>query len=427
MTIRNIYWPDEREAILDHLRQVHGTTDFDMLASWYGSMPDFDPEDVFVIDSEIEGEIAAHAMIVPRQIQIGESVLPVAEINHVGVLEQYRQQGVAHAMVDLLHEVMSERGFALSMLFGLPGFFERWQYEYAVGLYLTSFESEISTDLALKAGRWNLDHSYERRTADQLGARNQEVIIRRFYMNDLPAVKSLYAEASKRGHYMMVRDDRTWDWQLDFLTRTGRNDPSDFLVAEVDGQLVAYVRLATQTPVNWFRGADAARFSVIEAVGEHPDAVEALLGEIAHTAQTFSADRIGLFIHPDSTFMRHLLARGAVRRAFTGAGYLRLHDLPLTLELLAPELERRRMDSRYGGRAYHLVITTEHDFAELRLGMSADPELVELEVPSTSLVRLITGWYGIDHLTTGYHERYCDLLRVLFPARNPKIGLADML
>jgi hypothetical protein len=334
--------------------------------------------------------------------------------------------GLAHALLDVAHDRMTERGDALGLIFGIPNFYENWQYEYAVGLYLTSYESEIATDLAFKAGFWDREHSYERRTADRLGAQNRPVTVRRFYASDLPAVQALYEAESERGHYLVARDEETWNWQLDYMLRIGRNEPDDFLVAEVDGRLVAYVRLVTQGQVNWFRESEAARFSVIEAAGDHPDAVEALLGEIARTAQAFGAERIGLFVHPESAFMRHALARGGTLRDFTGAGYLRLHNLPQALERLAPTLEARRLNSPYAARAYHLVVATEHAQAEVYLGQG-DPEIVDLEVPSTTLTRLITGWYGIVHLAAGYHERYFDLLRYLFPRRDPRIGLADLI
>lgn len=427
MTIRNIRWPDDQEAILDHIRQAYGPDDYETLAAAYGSMPTFDPADCFVIDGEREGEIAAHAMIVPRQIQIGVSVLPTAEISMLSVLEPYQGYNLEHLLLEVVHDRMTEREDVLGLTFGNPLIFEPWQYEYAVGLYLTSFESDIATDLAVKAGQWDPDHSYERRTAERLGALNREISVRRFYSSDLPAVQALYAAESARGHYVLARDEAAWRWQIDHLARIGRNEPDDFLVAEVDGRLAAYARLVTQGQVNLFRDAHAARFNVIEAAGDHADAVEVLLGEIAHLAQAFNVDRIGLFVHPMSTFMQHALARGASLREFTGAGLVRLHHLPLALYLLVPTLEFRRANSRFAARAYRLVIATEHEQASIELGMGSDPEIVELEAPSTTVARLILGWYGIDNLTTGYSERYGDLLRVLFPRCNPKIALADLM
>lgn len=426
MTVRNILWPREQPALWDFVQRVYGPDDVEMVAAWYGTTPDFDPADCFVIDGDAPGEIAAHAMIIPRQLQIGAATLPTAEVALLGVLEPYRGRGLVAGLLDAVHARMTERGDALGLGFGDLAPFAGWQYDYAAGLYLTGFESGIDTDLALNAGRWDVAHPYERRAADRLGVSNRHVEVRRFYASDLPAVQALYAAESERGQYLVARDEATWSWQLAYMNRTGRNEPDDFLVAEIDNRLVAYARLVTQVPVNWFREDDGARFSVIEAGGDHPDAVEALLKAIARTAQAFAADRIDLFVHPQSAFIRHALARGATLRAFTGAGFLRLHDLPLALYLLGPALEARRLNSRFVARAYHLIVTTEHEQADVFLG-EGDPEIVEIEVPSTALTRLITGWYGIDHLAVGYHERQADLLRVLFPQRDPKIGLADLL
>jgi predicted acetyltransferase len=153
MTVRNVRWPDDQDAILEHIRLVYGQNDYYLFAGAYGQTPTFDPADCFVIDGENEGEIAAHAMIVPRQVQIGTSRLPTAEISLLGAVEPGR--GYEEALLNALHDHMNVRGYALGLSFGQPVLFEPWGYEYAVGLYLTSYESDISTELAQRAGRWN--------------------------------------------------------------------------------------------------------------------------------------------------------------------------------------------------------------------------------------------------------------------------------
>src|SRR5258707_8500939 len=97
MEIRNIDWPAERDAILEHIRVVHGPGDSDLLGKWYGTMPHFDAADCFVIDGS-EGEIAAHTMLIPRVIRFGDSILPASEIGVVGTLETYRGAGYATAL-----------------------------------------------------------------------------------------------------------------------------------------------------------------------------------------------------------------------------------------------------------------------------------------------------------------------------------------
>jgi predicted N-acetyltransferase YhbS len=426
MYLRNVQWPDDQDALLRHILQVHGPTDCDLLAAWYGTTPRFDPADYFVVENDDGTEIIAHVGVVPRLVQIGQSLLTAGEIAFFGVLDSHQDQGIEPALLDIAHDRMVARGDALGLVLGTPNFYEAWQYEYAVGLYLTSYESDIPTDLALKAGHWDLQHAYERRTADWLGVRSRPLTVRRFYLSDLPAVMALYQAESRAGHSILARDEETWLWQLDYMTRIGRNEPDDFLVVEIENQIAGYIRLVTDTPLNWFREAEAARFSVIEAAGSDPDAIEALLAEAARLAQTFNARRIGLFVHPASQFARHALVRGASFRSFTGAGFMRVHNLPLAVQQLGPELEARRLASPYAGRAFRLVITTEHDQAEIELGHGT-PEPVELEVPATAFVRLLSGWYGIDHLNAGYLARHDDLLRVLFPRRDPKIGLADLI
>lgn len=430
--VRPLRWPDDRAALIEHFRHAHESDDDELLGTWYGTLPGFDPHNSFVIDGE-DGAIAAHIMLIPRQLQIGISTLPTAEIALAGCLDDHNRVEMLRALFETVHERAAERGDALSLLLGPPdnGYWQAegqgtWQYEYAIGLYLTSFESDIATEALLRAGSWDLTHSYQRRTADRLGVKHQPVTVRRFYSSDLPAVSALYSAAGARGDYVFVRDEALWTWQLDYLARIGRYEPDDFLVAEISGNVVAYARIVSQAPVNWFMESDAPSFSIVEAAGDDPDGVEALVAAIGHTARTLDADRIGLHIHPQCALMTHLLARGASLRAFTGAGMVRLNDLGEALDRLHATLELRRLNSPYAGRAYRLVVSTESDQGEVLLG-AGDHELVDLEIPATSLACLITGWIGLDQVIAGYPERYGPLLRALFPQRDPRIALSDLL
>ena len=99
----------------------------------------------------------------------------------------------------------------------------------------------------------------------------------------------------------------------------------------------------------------------------------------------------------------------------------------LNVKILEPTFEARCLHSRFAERAYNLIVLTEEAEGEAIWGADADLEPVELEIPAASLMRLLTGWYGIDQADASYHERHADLLRVLFPKRDPKIGLADLI
>ena len=426
MHIRTLNWPQDRPAILEHIRLVHGPGDSDLLEKWYGATPGFDPADCFVIDGE-HGEIAAHTMLIPRSLYFGQSLLPASEIGVVGTLETYRGRGYATALLNRSLERMAERGDAVSIIFGIPNFYERWGYEYSVGLYLTSYESYIETELALKAGEWNLSHGHQRRMSNWLGIRSKPITVRSFSMDDLPAVMTLYQQAAVRGHSIMGRDEPTWRWQIDYMTDIGRHDNDSFLVAEHEGAILAYMRLVSSAPVNWFR-EDATRFSIIEFAGTDPDAAEALLAEAASTARVYNAERIGLFVHPASQLMEHALARGATQRSFTGAGFLRLNDLALTLEGMSNTLQSRMNNSNFAGYPIRLRLMTEDTSAELTFGEAGRKvEQVELGAPAGDLMRLLSGWYGLDNLSPGsYALRHQDVLRVLFPKGNPKIAIADL-
>jgi predicted N-acetyltransferase YhbS len=427
MQIRTINWPQDRPAILEHIRLVHGPGDSDLLEKWYGTMPGFHPSDCFVIDGE-SGEIAAHTMLIPRAIQFGDSVLPAAEVGVVGTLDTYRGRGYATALMNRALERMAERGDAVSVIFGIPNFYERWGYEYAVGLYLTSYESGIETELALKAGEWNLAQSHQRRLATLFGIRSKPIVVRPFASDDLPAVTALYYQAAARGHSIFARDERTWRWQLGYMADIGRHDANSFLVAEHEDRILAYMRVAS-APVNWFRSEDTARFSIIEFAGDDADATDALLAEAAAMARDYDAERIGLFVHPQSALMEQALARGATLRSFTGAGFLRLNDPGLALGGMANTFQSRLSASPFASLNIALRLLIEQTSTEIALeGSGGSQEVIELAAPAVEMIQLFSGWFGLDNLTTGgYDPRHREILKVLFPRGNPKIAIADLI
>src|SRR5258708_12091883 len=111
MEIRNTDGPAERDAILEHIRVVHGPGDSDLLGKWYGTMPRFDPADCFVIPGE-QGEIAAHTMLIPRYVHFGDSVVQASEIAVVGPLDTYRNQSSPTALLEHALQRMPTPGLA---------------------------------------------------------------------------------------------------------------------------------------------------------------------------------------------------------------------------------------------------------------------------------------------------------------------------
>jgi len=346
----------------------------------------------------------------------------------VGTLEKYRNQGYASALMGRALERMTERGDGVSILFGIPNFYERWGYEYGLGLYLTSYESTIDTQLALKAGSWDLSNSHQRRMSSWLGLHNRDLIVRPFALDDLPAVMNLYAQAAARGHAIMARDEAIWQWQINYMEDIGRSDKTSFLVAEADDALLGYIRVVANTPVNWFR-EDACRFSIVEFAGDDPDVTEALFAEAAASARDFDAERIGLYIHPQSTLMRHALVHGACLRSFTGSGFIRLNDLNLALEAMIGTFQSRLNASPYSARKVRVRMAVENQSAEFMIGtIGGKDTTVELEAPASDMIRLFTGWFGLSNLTPGsFSAKDEDVLNVLFPRGDPRVGIADLI
>ena len=77
----------------------------------------------------LDGEIASSLQIYERRVLLGERFVPVGAIGNVMTLPEYRGEGYASRLLDTAVAFMSEKGYALSLLIGDPGFYSRLGWE----------------------------------------------------------------------------------------------------------------------------------------------------------------------------------------------------------------------------------------------------------------------------------------------------------
>ncbi|HEV2067939.1 MAG TPA: GNAT family N-acetyltransferase, partial [Thermomicrobiales bacterium] len=78
-----------------------------------------------------DGEIAALSSLATWDQRFGETTLKVGEIGLVGTAPEHRNRGLSRALMEALLDIMQAEGYALAYLFGIPRFYERWDFHYA--------------------------------------------------------------------------------------------------------------------------------------------------------------------------------------------------------------------------------------------------------------------------------------------------------
>ncbi len=76
----------------------------------------------------VEGEVATHFGVWDYRMRIGASVVRVAAIGAVATLEPHRKKGLMERTARDCVESMSAAGYDMSLLFGIPNYYQRFGY-----------------------------------------------------------------------------------------------------------------------------------------------------------------------------------------------------------------------------------------------------------------------------------------------------------
>ena len=88
----------------------------------------------FWVGATPDGQVVSSQCLIPGHLRLGEVVLPYCEVGLVGTLEPWRGQGLASAMMAGCHADLRRRGALLTLIAGIPYFYRRYGYEYAIPL-----------------------------------------------------------------------------------------------------------------------------------------------------------------------------------------------------------------------------------------------------------------------------------------------------
>jgi predicted N-acetyltransferase YhbS len=203
----------DREAVLDLLEHAFA------LRELFERYMDFDPAfsyDDFWLACEGERPVSC-VQVFAKTIRLRREPVLLGGIGSVATHESARGKGLASELLRRAIATMESRGMALSLLFtGRFAFYE------ALGWL------QISTRL------------FKLRAPARLAAPAEGAIARAFRPDDLPRVAALYDTYTEALSGPTIRDARYWQGQL----RTAGTPSEEFRVAERDGELVAYARVA---------------------------------------------------------------------------------------------------------------------------------------------------------------------------------------
>lgn len=354
-------------------------------------------EDFWFVEDTATGEAVSSTCLIPWECRFEGVGLRLAMLEMVATRPDYRRHGLVRAQIAHFADVVRERGYDLSVIEGIPHYYRRFGYTYAV--------DHRAYDIL---DTW--------RIPPRMDAQPSTFQLRPATAEDIPALERLYREGMASLGMYTLRGATYWEYLLLHAHMPVR------MVNEAGHEPVGYV---VTTPLH-----DGQGLRVEESVVIGDDAgiavLRALKGEAAGGVLHVSWPQCG-------NLMRMAQGLGSTPQA-PYQWLWRITDLPRFLMRLAPVLERRLLaaggatvsgemtinlfDEAYmlhleGGR---LVAVDSLGFVDASLGAEGG----DLCIPRDALVRLVLGYRTLDQLADAWPDIVVQaplrpLIDVLFP------------
>ncbi|HMQ31342.1 MAG TPA: GNAT family N-acetyltransferase [Chloroflexaceae bacterium] len=391
--------PSELPSLNDFISEIHESPG---LGSWAGDVlsgrhPET-PSDSAIIAVTTDGQIVGSVILVPQHWHYGVSIIPVGQLEAIGVAPAYRRQGLARALLAATHVLSNQQGQMLQAIVGPPNLYRRFGYSYA---------------LRFRGGRV-LSAEHKLPAASGYTARLAR-------LEDIPSLLALNELAGERLSLRRQIDAARWAYDLQ-----GHSPASDAavqldVVCASDGAPLAYTR---SFPMLW-----ESELSVIElALGEgEPAKIAAAL--LAHWRKRHGVGlkSVAWELDPEHPLFVALWDHLETSRR-PSAWYLRASNLPVVLARIAPTLAARLFRAGYAPEGITLAISTYDSGVHLAFNDAgvtvSDWEgawyEADLALPLDALLPLITGYRGLEALLDSYPDLLVDstvipLVTTLFP------------
>jgi predicted N-acetyltransferase YhbS len=390
---------------------------------------------------EREGKWVSRVVIIPMLMRIGAAVVRMDGIGGVDTEEEYRNRGYARRVMERAVGLIRAGDAALSTLFGIQDFYQKFGYETAGPEYtvVMPFDDASAATSSLPSG-W---------------------IARPLRFEDLSAVMRLYHLNTRRATGALVRHDayddptestrladcnpearkiglRAWN-RLQKIASAPGEDACRVLLDDA-GEIAAYAWFGA----NWWMGVRRrdfpGAFNIAEAMARDARAADALLAACRIWANEMGSEyeKVALAVPPEGPVASAAAYEGAeISSVYTRGGdfMARVLDVDRLLRQLLPELTARILATRSHFRG-QLKIRTEDGNVSLFIspdGVSADGRSagnhLTVELPQAMLARLCLGGFDTADVLARLPQRpdpeAALLLRALFPRRFPHIYPMD--
>lgn len=386
---------DERDAarFAGFNGTVNGADQGATSAALLNGHPTVQRDQFLIVEDTRTGAVASTTCLIPWRCRLEDVTLDVAMLEMVVTHPDYRRRGLVAAQVAQFHRTVTEAGFDLSIIEGIPYYYRQFGYAYAL--------DHVGRDVL-------------RASSVPVPGDAPTITLRRAAEDDIPTLMDFYATTMQPLTFYTARDAAYWRYLL-----TTAHYPTYLVEPATGGAPLGYIS-------GWRHGDH-----VLALAESGIPAAATALAVLQHCAQ--SVDELWLGWPATSTLVQIGRSLGGAP-AHADQWLVRIPDLARLLDKLAPVFARRLAASAWAGHtgaltlnlfrsAYRLhfadgALTSTEPLGFRDASMGADGG--DLCIPQDAFVRLLLGYRELGELADAWPDIVVrpaarHLLAVLFP------------
>lgn len=388
---------DEFNKILEFNVAIHGEPVRKYLKQIYLNHPRRNEILLIYIEENSSNQIISSIGLLPLEWKFGGSVISLCEMGFVGTMEKYRGKGLIGELNEIYEQIMAERGYILSVIRGIPYFYRRLGYEFAMPL-----DHRI-----LLSGLKIPDKDLEK------------LRIRKANLNDIEFIKEKYEEYYS--NYFIVNAFDRDSFVFKFFNDNYNDFQRSSYILEENGKSSAYFTFG--------KSYDDLGYDIRTSKLEGDMSLK-ILQFVKDIHGRENPNKIDIAVREETDLSDYSLKLGGITASNYG-WQVKIPDLKRYFQKIKMILEKRVKDSMIKNLTQNVLITDYKEIIELifNKGIITDinqklgypPEgSCDLQIPGPMLYKLILcdkSFDEINYIITDARIKHSskDIINILFP------------
>ena len=316
------------------------------------------------IEENDSNKMVSSIILAPLEWDIDGTLIPICEMDLVGTLTEYRNRGLIGILNELYEEIMEQKGYKLSVIRGIPYYYRKFGYEFAL----------------------NLDERIVLNKNQIPSKEVEEVSIRKAIRQDLDFIKSIYNNQNEN-FFITNRFNRN-NFCYKFMNVDFDDNFSSTYLIDVKGKLKSFFSIGLSY--------DSVGYSLVV-----PEVNEECMIKIVQFVNTLNKekDQIVFQVNSDTKFTQYICSIGGKKNL--GYGWqIRIPNIKKFLHAISPVLEQRIERSSCKGLTQDVVISDYREIFTLifKNGKIEDirvnkaypfPGSCDVQIPNSFLIKLL--------------------------------------